>query len=178
MPEINYVFTSKDLRSAMYYPHLIRNRKIITITKIALIIAGGCFLAAEAGMVQHFGFVYLIAVAYLIYFIIVCARAEVYMKRYMRTPDCLVGKKFICTLDKKSARFRLPESNINETVPWKTFDLVVDMKNIFLFCFKGDQVYTVPKRAFTGEQLEQATALIQQGVGDRFTVYRLFRTNK
>lgn len=174
MLEAEYTVRSSDLRAAMYYPYLIGYRKTVIPAIVFLLAAVVCFFGARQGLFQDMPVVYFIAAGYLGYMAIVFAKAERMLKKYLHTPGCLVGKKFFCTLAGSTVRFRIPEDRVDEARLWKDFNAVVEMKKIFLFHYKGEQVYIVPKRAYKAEQLETARSLMQEGLGDRFTVFSLF----
>lgn len=178
MLQITYSVDGKDLRSAMYYPHLVRYRKTLVMGAISVVTALVCFLAARMGICPDLVVFYFIAIAYLLFITIVFARAERTMNRYMRTPDCLIGQKYICTLDRDQVRFRMPDKGVDNTHQLSDFNAVVDMKRILLFYYRDEQVYIVPKSAFTAEEFSTAVSILKKAIKDRFSVYRLFRKNR
>lgn len=174
MVEIKFTVTEKDLRSAMYYPYLVKHRR--TLYMFILSTAGSliCFLLARFGVIPDLFLLYFISIAYFFFLAVVFGRLEQAMRKYLRSTGCIIGREFICNISKEYVRIRMEKEKIDNNFILSKLAGVVDMKDVFLFHLTGDQVNIVPKRAFTPEQLETALAVLKEVLQERVTVFRLF----
>lgn len=178
MLTVKYTVKEQDFRSAMYFPLLLRYKRVLYL--LALTVAGSlaCFICSRFGVFPDAFIVYFIAIAYIFAVAFVFGRAEQSMRRYLRTPNCLIGREFTFTLDKKTARFVIEADKVDEQFYLKDFTMVVDLRRILFFHLQGDQVYVVPKRAFTEEEYLRATDLLTKAIGGNFTYMRLLPWRK
>lgn len=164
----------KELRSAMYYPYLIRYRRSLYLLAFAILAALFCFLGARIGLFGDLFVVYFIAIAYLIYMVFVFGRAEQVMGKYLRAPDCLVGKQYVLTLDKQNVRICVEANRSDETFALASLDHIAEMKNIFLIHVKDAQVFILPKFAVKDEDLDKVRAIFSGALKERFIEFYLF----
>ena len=174
MVQTKFTVTEKDLRSAMYFPVLLRHKRSLYLLAATLLVSLVCFLLSRFGLFADAYPLYFIALGYLFVMAVVFGGAEQTMHKYLRSPKCLVGKEYTFTLDEQNVRFCIESANVDETFPIKDFTMVVDMKTILFFHLQRDKVYIVPKRAFSAEEFETAASLLNGALGAKFTYFRLF----
>lgn len=174
MLQVKYTVKEKDLRSAMYFPLLLRHKRSLYLLAATVLVSLICFLFSRLGVFADAYPLYFIAVGYLFVMAVVFGGAEQNMHRYLRKPGCLVGKEFTFTLDAENVRFVIEGEKVDDTFPLRKFTMVVDMRNILFFHLEGDQVYIVPKSAFTPEEYAKAASLLTAALKEKFTYYRLF----
>jgi len=167
---VEYAITVSDFRRATYYALVQRNRTAIRIMVVVLAVA---LLYVLLGTLLHLdGFnplVLFLALAYLVWGILLFAGAEKTIRAYLLTPESLVGCTFRMELESNRVRVEVPERKIQASVPVNQFACVIELSGMFLLYQTAQDVYILPNRVLTEEQRLSLRKNFRQKLTDRFS---------
>lgn len=163
-----YTVTVSDLRSAIYYALVRRNRVFLRIAAIvgavAIFYAVWSHFAAE----EPNSLVYYIGAAYLICAIFVFASAERSVKRSIRSPEPLVGVENELSADSSYITIKIPDRSVDVRLSAAKMACVVELSAIFLLYVDAVHVFIVPKRALDEASIGELRGLFAARAPERF----------
>ncbi len=164
-----YTVGLTDFRQATYYGLVMRYRLPI------LFMVGVIVFAVLYGILCFTGFttpnmiVFFIAAAYVIWGLMMLANAERGIQDYIKSPDCVLGCRFIAEIEKYSILFQIPERKVKAPFPLKKIFCVFEISSEFLVYVNAEQVYLLPKRALSAEQIVTVRDHFRKNLGERFS---------
>lgn len=167
--QIDYRITLSDFRKATYYGLVVRYRRALLIMLIVLAVGILYALGAAVGLGQPNYLVFFLAAAYLIWGLLLFAGAERGIKRYIRSPDALVGCDYTAVFEEHRACFRVPERRINASYHTDQLACVFELNSMFLVYVSSQDVFIVPKRALTEDQVAAVRKNFRARLKDRFS---------
>ncbi len=164
-----FTMTLQDFRQATYYGLVLRYRKPI------LFMAAVIGFAVLYGILCAMGFfvpnmiVFFIAAAYVIWGLMMLANAERGIRAYMKTPDSVLGCRFIVEIEKYSILIQIPDRKVKAPFPLKKLFCVFEISSEFLIYVNAEQVYLLPKRALTANEVVTIREHFRKNLGERFS---------
>lgn len=167
--EIDYTVTVSDFRKASYYALFLRNRKPLLIMFVVLIGVILYALAALAGLGTPNTFVFLLAAVYLAWGLWLFGGCEKNLKKYLSSPQCLLGCPFHAIWDPKQIHILVPDRNVDVTFRLKKLACAFELSAEFLLYISTQEVYILPKRALSPQQRVDLRTALSSSLGDRFS---------
>ena len=165
---VEYQVTVSDFRRATYYGLFLRHRRALRIMFAVLIVAVVYAIAGAAGVGTINPLVLFLAMAYLIWGIMLFAGAEKGIRSYLRTKDSLVGCTYRAELESHRIRLEVPERNIHFATPVNKLACVFEMSSLFLVYTTLQDVYILPTRCFHEQQRQALRTNFREKLGDNF----------
>lgn len=149
-----YVLNIHDFRRATYYGLFVRY--ILALRIMVLVVAGSVAYAVAGylGFISVSPLIFFIAVAYLVWAALIFGKAERNMRSYMKSRQSLLGCAYEIELTKTRIRLRIPERDLDVAFSVSELYCVFEISSLFLIYVSAEQVYIVPKRAFSDEDAE------------------------
>lgn len=164
-----YNITLGDFRRATYYALAIRSRTAFLIAA-AFLMAGLCLLgAAAAGLASPSPVFLFITAAGVVWFLMTFAGTEQNIRAYLRSDGCLIGLKTLFTMDENRIGIEIPEKHIHTRLQANRLGVAFEISTLFLLYTDAAQVYIVPRRAFTEEELRQIRKTLKEQLPGRFS---------
>lgn len=165
----NYTITVDDYRHASYYAAALQHRRPLQM--LALFLAGGLVylygIMAELWQVNYLAA--FILVAYLIWGLVFFAGVELRIRRYISSPDTLIGCRFSITVDASQLFLQVPERGVHHSCSISRLVGVFELGRLFLIYISMQELYILPKRALSDEEVEALHSSFAQRIPDRFS---------
>lgn len=167
---VEYEITVSDFRRATYYALVQRNRTAIRIMVVVLAVALLYVLLGTALSLDGFNpLVLFLALAYLVWGVLLFAGAERTIRNYLLQPDSLVGCTFRMDLESHHIRVEVPSRKIRLSVPVDQFACVIELSGMFLLYQTVQDVFILPNRCLKDEQRAALRDNFRKRLNDRFT---------
>ena len=161
--------TVGDFRKASYYGMFLQYRKPLRIMFVVLGIAIIYGVAGYLGMGKVNFLVFFLAAAYLIWGLLMFARTERQILRYVKTPGSFVGCRYVVTIDTHKITFEIPERKINSSTQLSKLACVFELNDLFLVYVSVQQTFILPCRALTETQRQEFRRTLRERLGDNFS---------
>ncbi len=166
--EATYQITLSDFRKATYYGLSLRHQRSLGIMFLVLLISLFYTIAAFLGLWKLYMLIPFVAVAYLIWGLILFAGAERGIKNYLKNPNCIIGKNHKTTLDAKHVHIQIPECKVNTSYPISKLACVFELSTLFLIYISIQDLYILPKRALEDGESDFLRENFRTQLGTRF----------
>ena len=160
--------TISDFRKASYYGMFTQYRKPLRIMFVVLGVAILYGIAGYLGMGKVNYLVFFLAVAYLIWGLLMFTRTERQIIRYVKTPGSFVGCRYIVTIDSHKITFEIPERKINSSTQLSKLACAFELNDLFLIYVSTQQTFILPCRALTETQRQEFRRTLRERLGDNF----------
>lgn len=154
---------------ASYYGLFLRHRRVLQILFIVLGVAVLYAFGAAIKLGTPNPLVFFIAAAYLIWALLLFAGAEKEIRRYMRSPESLIGCRYRMLIESHRLLVEIPERKIKESYNLHNLSCAFELASMFLFYVTPQNVYLLPKRALAAEETEALRAELSACLGERFS---------
>lgn len=173
-----FQLTLGDYRRATYYGLFLRYHRALQIM-FAVLIGGLGYVVASASMMREpHPLVFFLGGAYLIWGLLTFAGAERDVRRYLKRPDHLIGCEYRFSAEDHRVRFQIPARKVDASFNLHGLACAFELNELFLFYVDTQEVYLLPKRALTGEQIAALRAELASDLGDRFSSRFVKRAKK
>ena len=158
-----------DFRQATYYGLVLRYRTPF------LFMAGVIGFALLYGILCASGFfapnmlIFFVAAAYAVWGLMMLANAERGIRAYMNTPESVLGCHFEAEIGKYGVLFLIPERDVKASFPMKKIFCIFEISSEFLVYVNAEQVYLLPKRTLSPEEILTIRAHFRKELGQRFS---------
>lgn len=167
--QTNYTITVQDYRNSSYYIAALQHRRALQV--LAVFLAGGLVylygLVAELWAVNYFA-AFLI-VAYLVWGLVFFARIERSIRKYMLSPECMIGCDFSMLLEDNRLRVQVPAQGIDHSCMVNRLSAVFELSQLFLLFISPQQLYILPKRALETDEIEALRDNFSKRLPERFS---------
>lgn len=176
--EIRYYVRKKHFRQASLYAMLLRNRATFRIgVGVVLGVMIYVLIASQGAVPLSYLPVY-VATAYLIWMLVLLAREEQRILRYLKSDASLLGTEFVLRLEGTKLTINMPEKKLHAGVPIAKLASAIEISSVFMLYLSADQLYLVPTDAMTDVQRKALRSLLAERLGDRFYSSILARESK
>ena len=164
-----YTVTLTDFRQATYYGLVLRYRMPF------LFMAGVIGFALLYGILCASGFfapnmlIFFVAAAYAVWGLMMLANAERGIRAYMNTSESVLGCRFEAEIGKYGVLFLIPERKVKASFPMKKIYCIFEISSEFLVYVNAEQVYLLPKRTLSPEEILTIRAHFRKELGQRFS---------
>ena len=147
-----YQVTVSDFRRATYFGLFQRHRTALRILFVVLAVAILYVLGASMGLGVLNPLVLFIAVAYLIWGILLLSGAERGIRAYLRSKDSQIGCTYRIELDTHRIRLEVPERKNQVSTQVHQLTCVFELSSLFLIYTSMQDVYILPHRCMSEKQ--------------------------
>ena len=159
----------KDFRMASYYGLFLRHRRALQILFLVLGAAVLYYIGARVNLGTPNPLVFFLAAAYLVWGLLLFAGAEKDIRRYIRSPESLIGCEYKILLEDHRIRIEIPEKKIRESFNLHSLHCCFELASMFLIYTTPQNVYLLPKRALEPEEVEALREELVSSLGERFS---------
>lgn len=166
--DVGYRVSLSDFRKAMYYGLFLRYRRPFLIMAVAL------FITLLYGMMHLSGFgeanylVYFIGAAHLVWGLVLFAGTEKNIKKYLRSPDHLLGVDFFVKIDERAISVKVPDRRVSVQHRIDLLYCVFELSALFLIYTSAAEVYLLPTSALSDEEKIALRNILRARLGDKF----------
>ena len=158
---VNYSITVSDFRKATYYGLFLRHRRALQIMFLVLGVSILYAIGGALGLGTVNYLVFFLALAYLIWGIFLFAGAEKGIRQYLASPHSTLGCDYDVTIDAHRIRICIPSHKDDSSFLITKLACVYELSSMYLLYVNTQEVYLLPKRALTAEQVSELRALLQ-----------------
>ena len=158
---VNYSITVSDFRKATYYGLFLRHRRALQIMFLVLGVSILYAIGGALGLGTVNYLVFFLALAYLIWGIFLFAGAEKGIRQYLASPHNTLGCDYDVTIDAHRIRICIPSHKGDSSFLITKLACVYELSSMYLLYVNTQEVYLLPKRALTAEQVSELRALLQ-----------------
>ena len=171
MKRIEAAFTLSlgEFRMASYYGLFLRHRRALQILFGVLLFALVNYVGAVLGLGEPNPLVFLLAGAYLVWGLLLFAGTELNIRRYLRTPQNLIGCKYRMTVEGHHLWIEIPEREITDSCSLHRLACCFELNAVFLFYTTPQDVYILPKRVLQDGEAEALRTMLAADLKDRFS---------
>ena len=171
MKRIEAAFTLSlgEFRMASYYGLFLRHRRALQILFGVLLFALVNYVGAVLGLGEPNPLVFLLAGAYLVWGLLLFAGTELNIRRYLRTPQNLIGCKYRMTVEGHHMWIEIPEREITDSCSLHRLACCFELNAVFLFYTTPQDVYILPKRVLQDGGAEALRTMLAADLKDRFS---------
>ena len=166
--ETTYTPELTDFRRASYYGLFLRHRRALQILFIVLGAAVLYYIGAAINLGTANPLVFFLAAAYLIWGLLLFAGAEKDIRRYIRSPESLIGCEFRVLIEAHRIRIEIPEKKIRESFNLHSLHCCFELSSMFMLYTTPQNVYLLPKRALEAEEVTALREELGSSLGERF----------
>ena len=170
--EAEFSLSLGEFRMASYYGLFLRHRRALQILFGVLLFALAYYFGAVQGLGAPNPLVFLLAGAYLVWILLLFAGTERDIRRYLRTPQNLIGCKYKVTVDDHRLWIEIPEREIRDSCNLHKLACCFELNALFLFYTTPQDVYILPKRVLHAGEVEalraELAADLKEGFSSRF----------
>ena len=127
------------------------------------------YVGAVLGLGEPNPLVFLLSGAYLVWGLLLFAGTELNIRRYLRTPQNLLGCKYRMTVEDHRLRIEIPEREITDSCSLHKLVCCFELNALFLFYTTPQDVYILPKRALQDEEVEALRAELASDLKEGFS---------
>ena len=167
--ETTFTLSLGEFRMASYYGLFLRHRRAMQILFGVLLFALAYYVGAVLGLGTPNPLVFLLAGAYLVWGSLLFAGTERDIRRYLRTPQNLIGCKYKMTIEDHRLRIEIPEREIRESCSLHKLACCFELNALFLFYTTLQDVYILPKRVLQGGEVEALRGELVADLKERFS---------
>lgn len=167
--DVSYTITVSDFRRATYYGLFLRHRRPLLIMFIVLGAAVLYGIGGALGLGSVNYLVFFLALAYLIWGLLLFAGAEKSIRQYLASPGATLGCEYLVSINSHHIRIRVPSHNGDVSFQIKKLACVYELSSLYLFYVNTQEVYLLPKRALTEEQTAALRQELRSVIGERFS---------
>jgi len=161
--------TVSDFRKASYYGMFLQYRKPLRIMFVVLAVAIVYGIAGYLGAGQVNYLVFFLAVAYLIWGILMFTRTERQILQYVKTPGSFVGCRYVVTIDTHKITFEIPERKSEFSTQLSKLACAFELNELFLIYVSMQQTYILPCRAMTERERQAFRKTLRERLGNNFS---------
>lgn len=158
-----------DFRRASYYGLFLRHRRALQILFLVLGAALLYYIGARVNLGTPNPLVFFLAAAYLVWGLLLFAGAEKDIRRYIRSPESLIGCEYRVLLEDHRIRIEIPEKKIRESFNLHSLHCCFELASMFLIYTTPQNVYLLPKRALEQDEIEALRQELAASLGERFS---------
>jgi hypothetical protein len=158
-----------DFRRASYYGLFLRHRRALQILFLVLGAAVLYYIGASVNLGTPNPLVFFLAAAYLIWGLLLFAGAEKDIRRYIRSPESLIGCEFRVLIEAHRIRIEIPEKKIRESFNLHSLHCCFELASMFMIYTTPQNVYLLPKRALGPDEIEALRQELTASLGERFS---------
>ena len=158
-----------DFRRASYYGLFLRHRRALQILFLVLGAALLYYIGARINLGTPNPLVFFLAAAYLVWGLLLFAGAEKEIRRYIKSPDSLIGCEYRVLLEDHRIRIEIPEKKVRESFNLHSLHCCFELASMFLIYTTPQNVYLLPKRALEAEEIEALREELVSSLGERFS---------
>lgn len=166
--ETSYTPELTDFRRASYYGLFLRHRRALQILFIVLGAAVLYYIGAAINLGTANPLVFFLAAAYLVWGLLLFAGAEKDIRRYIRSPESLIGCEFNVLIEAHRIRIEIPEKKIRESFNLHSLHCCFELASMFMLYTTPQNVYLLPKRALEDEEVTALREELNASLGERF----------
>lgn len=166
---VNYSITVSDFRKATYYGLFLRHRRALQIMFLVLGFSVLYAIGGALGLGTVNYLVFFLALAYLIWGLLLFAGAEKGIKHFLASPQTTLGCEYLVSIDEHHIRIRVPAKKGDVSLLIKKLACAYELSSMYLLYVSTQEVYLLPKRALTAEQAAALRGLLHQTLVDRFS---------
>ena len=163
-----YQVTVSDFRRATYFGLFQRHRMALRIMFVVLAVAVLYVLGASIGLGVMNPLVLFIAMAYLIWGILLFSGAERGIRAYLRSKNSLIGCTYRVELDSHRIRLEVPEHKIQVSTQVNQLTCVFELSSMFLIYTSMQDVYILPHRCMSEKQRVALRHNFRTRLGENF----------
>ena len=167
--DTQFQLTVGEYRMACYYGLFLRHRRPLQILCIVLGAALLYAVGTAAGLGTPNPLVFFLAAAYLIWGLLLFAGAEKDIRRYLRSPGCLIGCTYRVIVESHRLRVEVPERQIRTACNLHGLACAFELSGLVLFYTTPQEVYLLPKRALSAEEVGLLRRELAACLGERFS---------
>ena len=167
--DVSYTVTVSDFRKATYYGLFLRHRRALQIMFLVLGFSVLYAIGGALGLGTINYLVFFLALAYLIWGLLLFAGAEKGIKRFLASPQATLGCEYLVSIDEHHVRIRVPAKKGDVSILIKKLACAYELSSMYLLYVTTQEVYLLPKRALTAEQTAALRTLLRQTIGERFS---------
>jgi len=160
--------TVSDFRKANYYGMFLRYRMPLRIMFVVLGVAIIYGIAGYLGMGKVNYLVFFLAVAYLIWGLLMFAKTERQILQYVKMPGSFVGCRYVVTIDTHKITFEIPERKVNSSTQLNKLACAFELNDLFLIYVSMQQTFILPCRALTDTQRTEFRRTLRERLGENF----------
>lgn len=176
--ELHYRVRKKHYRQASLYVMFLRNRATFRIgIGVVLAVVLYTLISTQGGYTLYYLPIY-IAAAYLIWMLLLLAREERNVLRYLKSDASLLGQEYVLRLEGSKLTIDVPDKKLHAGVPLAKLTSAIEISSVLMLYLSADQLYLVPADAMTESQRTALRGLLHERLGDRFYSTILAREKK
>ena len=151
------------------YGLFLRHRRALQILFLVLGAAVLYYIGARVNLGTPNPLVFFLAAAYLIWGLLLFAGAEKEIRRYIRSPESLIGCEYKILLEDHRIRIEIPEKKIRESFNLHSLHCCFELASMFMIYTTPQNVYLLPKRALEQDEIEALRQELTASLGERFS---------
>ena len=165
--DVTYPLTVSDYRRASYYGLAIRQYKTLRFLIILIgFAAASIFTAVLWNKGTELATILVCVCA--IWLLSIFSSMERGIRRYLKTPENMIGCEYKITLESHRIEIRVPERKVNYSVKINDLVAVFELNGLFMIYISAQDAYLLPFRVLTKEQQETLKDVFRRHLGERF----------
>ncbi len=163
-----YQLNTNDLRRALYYGYLVRNRKVVRFALFALLVIFSYSVLSLTGAMPESALIFYIGLGYFVWLVLTAGSIEYQLLRQVKDKDSFLRKIFRVQVSESIIQIEVPsEASRLRVIPSQLY-CAFEISRVFMLYISPEQVYLVPKSIMSEEEKVQLRSILLTSLGERF----------
>lgn len=163
-----YALTLSDYRMALFFGNSIRHRTLLRIFVVTAVVAAVYSAGGYLGIWPFSMLPAYIFFGYAVWLLFLIAQIQHGMLKYIKSPQNLIGKTVIISIDRSAIRLETPHTGETASYPLQNLFYVFEISRMFLIYLNAEQSVLLPFRAMSASERTELRDRFRGAVNDRF----------
>lgn len=162
--------TRKDYKKATYFNVYLKNKAVIVIVPLAIIICVAVIFMSIFNIYSIDKYLIYACITYMAIVAIFVISVEFTINGYIKTDKLIIGKKYTITVNTDEILAESENLESRSVYKWDTIHKCYKINTMFLIFLNTSQVLVIPKRHLDDEKQNLLSNLMKEKMGNKFII--------
>jgi len=160
--------TAKDYKKLVFFNTFLKKKIMMILTPVAGVISIAAIIGKSTGTIEISDWYYYVCLALLALIVLQYILYESSVKKFLKSDSLVVENERTVTVSESGIAEEGGIEKSSGEFQWEVFYQVFETKQYFYLYINTVQAIILPKRDFSGEQIDTLRSLLQANLENRF----------